>query len=52
LELGDRARALDAIERGVSDHSQMQGYLNIEPALDPLRGDPRFRAVSRRLGLG
>jgi DNA-binding winged helix-turn-helix (wHTH) protein/TolB-like protein len=52
LDLGDRARALDALERGVSDHSQMQGYLNIDPAFDPLRGDPRFRAVSERLGLG
>ena len=52
LELGARAQALDALERGMSDHSQMLGYLNIEPALDPLRNDPRFRAVSRRLGMG
>jgi tetratricopeptide (TPR) repeat protein len=51
-ELGDPARALDALERGASDHSQMQGYLNVEPALDPIRGEPRFREVARKLGLG
>lgn len=52
LELGERDRALDALERGVSDHSQTLGYLNVEPALDPLRNEPRLRAVSRRIGLG
>jgi tetratricopeptide (TPR) repeat protein len=52
LELGDRDRALASLERGVDDRSQMQGYLNVEPALDPLRDEPRFRAVSRRLALG
>jgi predicted Zn-dependent protease len=51
LELGDRPRALDALERGMSDHSQMQGYLNVEPALDPLHGEARFRALVRRLAL-
>ena len=51
LELGERDRALDSLERGVDDHSQMQCYLNVEPALDSLRDEPRFRALSRRLGL-
>jgi DNA-binding winged helix-turn-helix (wHTH) protein/TolB-like protein len=51
LELGDRDRALASLERGVEDHSQLQGYLNVEPALDSLRDDPRFRAVSQRLAL-
>jgi hypothetical protein len=52
LELGDRDAALAELERAVGDHSQMLGYLNVEPALDPIRGDPRFRAVSRLIGLG
>ena len=50
--LGDRDAALAAIERAEGDLSQMVGFLNSEPALDPIRDDPRFRAVSRRLGLG
>ncbi|MBS0327810.1 MAG: winged helix-turn-helix domain-containing protein [Proteobacteria bacterium] len=52
LELGERERALDALERGVGDLSQMEAYLNVEPALDALRAEPRFRSVSGRLRLG
>jgi tetratricopeptide (TPR) repeat protein len=52
LELEDRIRALDALERAVDDHSQTLCYLNVEPALDSIRGEPRFQAVSRRLALG
>ncbi len=51
LELGDRDRALASLERGVDDRSQLQGYLNVEPALDPIRDEPRFLAISRRLAL-
>jgi DNA-binding winged helix-turn-helix (wHTH) protein/TolB-like protein/Flp pilus assembly protein TadD len=52
LEMGDRVRALDALERAVDDHSQTLCYLNVEPALDSIRTEPRFQAVSRRLALG
>jgi DNA-binding winged helix-turn-helix (wHTH) protein/TolB-like protein len=51
-ELGARDAALDGLERGMGDDSQMQCYLNVEPALDSLRGETRFRALSRKLGLG
>jgi tetratricopeptide (TPR) repeat protein len=51
LALGDRGRALEWLERAVDDRSQMLGYLNFEPALDPLRDDPRLRAVARRINL-
>jgi DNA-binding winged helix-turn-helix (wHTH) protein/TolB-like protein/Flp pilus assembly protein TadD len=50
--LGDSAAALDALERGVADGSQTIGFLNCEPGLDSIRDVDRFRAVSRRLGLG
>jgi len=50
--LGDRSRALHAIERAENDGSQMMGFLNSEPGLDLIRNDPRFRAVSRGVGLG
>lgn len=49
LALGDRDAALSALERSVDDHSQMAGYINVEPALDPIRDEPRFSAVARRL---
>jgi TolB-like protein len=51
LELGEKDAALAALERSVADLSNMTGYLNVHPALDPLRDDPRFRALSRRLRL-
>jgi tetratricopeptide (TPR) repeat protein len=51
LSLGENHQALAALERAVDDHSQMIGYLNVEPALDPIRADGRFRAVAKRIGL-
>jgi hypothetical protein len=49
LALGDRQAALDWLERGVEDGSQMIGYLRSDPATEPLRGEPRFQAVVGRL---
>jgi TolB-like protein/DNA-binding winged helix-turn-helix (wHTH) protein/Flp pilus assembly protein TadD len=49
--LGERDAALTALESGLDDLSQMLLYLNVEPGLDPLRDEPRFRAVVERLGL-
>jgi tetratricopeptide (TPR) repeat protein len=46
LALGDHAAALAALERAIGDHSQTGAYVDVEPALDPLRGDERFRAIS------
>ncbi len=50
--LGDRESALAGLEDGMTDHSQMILFLNVEPGFDAIRGDPRFRSVSARLGLG
>ena len=52
MALGDRERALDAVEGAVRDGSQGISFMNLEPAFDPIRNDPRFRAVSRAVGLG
>jgi tetratricopeptide (TPR) repeat protein len=52
LAFKDNARALDALERAVIDGSQGIGFLNSEPSFDPIRAEPRFRAVSRKVGLG
>jgi hypothetical protein len=30
----------------------MQGYINVDPALDPIRNEPQVRAIARRIGLG
>jgi DNA-binding winged helix-turn-helix (wHTH) protein/TolB-like protein len=51
LATGAKDRALESLERAVGDHSQMIGYINVEPALDPLRNEPRVREIARRVGL-
>jgi predicted Zn-dependent protease len=50
--LGEREPALAALEAALDDYSQMIGFLNVDPGLDGLRDEPRFRAVVERLGLG
>ena len=49
LDLGDHEAALAALDQAVGDVSQMGGYVNVEPALDPLRDDPRFAAIAQRM---
>ncbi len=51
LALGERDQALAALERAVDDGSQMIGYINVDPALDPIRSEPRVRVVARKIGL-
>lgn len=52
LAFNDHAQALAALERAATDGSQQIGFLNSEPSFDPIRAEPRFRAVSRNVGLG
>jgi DNA-binding winged helix-turn-helix (wHTH) protein/TolB-like protein/Flp pilus assembly protein TadD len=50
--LGERESALAALESALTDHSQMVGFINVDPGLALLRDEPRFRAVVDQLGLG
>jgi DNA-binding winged helix-turn-helix (wHTH) protein/TolB-like protein/Flp pilus assembly protein TadD len=52
LALGEKDEAFVALERGINDCSQMQGYINVDPALDPIRDEPQVRVIARRIGLG
>jgi eukaryotic-like serine/threonine-protein kinase len=51
LALGDRERAIAEISRGLADHSTNVILLGMDPMFDPLRGEPRFDAMLRRVGL-
>jgi tetratricopeptide (TPR) repeat protein len=49
LGLGEREQALDQLERAYADRSWLVLMLNVDPLLDPLRAEPRFRALVQRL---
>jgi len=50
--LGERESALAALETALTDHSQMVGFINVDPGFALLRDEPRFRDVVDQLGLG
>ena len=47
--LGDRDRALAWLRKCARERSPGLVFLKVEPALDPLRSDPRFKALLRQL---
>jgi serine/threonine protein kinase/Tfp pilus assembly protein PilF len=47
---GENGRALDWLERAYEGRDPNMPYLRL-PFLDPLRSEPRFQAIFRRLGL-
>jgi hypothetical protein len=49
LALGDHEKAIDALEQAFDEHSASVGFLKVDPALDPLRGEPRFEDLLRRM---
>jgi serine/threonine protein kinase/tetratricopeptide (TPR) repeat protein len=49
--LGDRDRAMQWLEKAYAERSSALTYLEVEPLFDPLRGDPRFADLVRRVGL-
>jgi serine/threonine-protein kinase len=51
LGLGDTAAALGELERAADEGSDALAYLAVEPLLDPLREQPRFVDLLRRVGL-
>jgi TolB-like protein/Tfp pilus assembly protein PilF len=49
--LGDKDRAFAWLEKALAAHDKGMTYLKIDPCLDPLRNDPRFRDLMRTVGL-
>jgi len=49
--LGDNDKALEQLNKAYEDRAGWIIYLKVEPILDPLRSDPRFVDLVRRLGL-
>jgi len=51
LGLGDNERAIIWLERAYEEQSLIMEYIKVHPFFDPLRGDPRFEDLVRRVGL-
>jgi hypothetical protein len=49
--LGDKETAFAWLDKAVAERSTWLVYSKWEPRLDPLRFDPRFANVLRRIGL-
>jgi TolB-like protein/Tfp pilus assembly protein PilF len=49
--IGDRDRAFASLERAYEMRADRMVWLNVDPLLDPLRSDPRFTDLVRRMGL-
>jgi hypothetical protein len=49
--LGEHESAFASLERSYAAHDLQLKYLGVDPALDPLRSDPRFQDLMRRVGL-
>jgi TolB-like protein/Tfp pilus assembly protein PilF len=49
--LGDKERALAWLDKSLSTRDPESMILPVDPRLDSLRGDPRFAALVRRMGL-
>ena len=49
--LGDKNQAFDWLQKAYDDRSAGLLYLKVDPALDPVRSDPRYLDLLRRVGL-
>jgi hypothetical protein len=49
--LGDKDRAFAALEKSYEEKSWGMGMLRVNPVFDPIRSDPRFADLLRRVNL-
>jgi serine/threonine protein kinase/tetratricopeptide (TPR) repeat protein len=51
LGLGEIDRAIDSLERAYREHDSFLAWAFVDPLLHPLRADPRFQDLARRMNL-
>ena len=49
--LGEKDEAFRYLEQGYEQRDWMMIFLQAFPSFDPMRSDPRFAAICRRMGL-
>jgi len=48
--LGEKDKALDWLEKAAGVRSDELIFFKVDPAMDPLRSEPRFQAILKRMG--
>ncbi len=48
--LGNKEAAFQSLEKAYSEHDSQLMYLKVSDQFDPLRDDPRFQDLMRRVG--
>ena len=51
LGLGEKSKALDGLERAYNERNDYLAYLGVDPIADPLRSEPRFTQLLRKIGI-
>jgi hypothetical protein len=48
---GQRDKALDEVERAYTEHSPIIASMGVDPIYDPLRDQPRFQELLKKVDL-
>jgi len=48
-QLGEKDKAFSELDKAVANREYMVRFLKVEPGFDPLRDDPRFKELMRRM---
>ena len=49
VALGEKDEAFKWLEKGVAEYDGQMDYIKVDPIMDPLRSDPRFHDLLRRM---
>ena len=49
-ELGEKDKAFAALHEGLETKDQHTAWMKVDPYMDPLRDDPRFREALKKAG--